>query len=88
MQTALVLMAASLGLAGCADQMLSDGRIISNTAAVLGQPPGVVTIADRRSDTTNTYYTARTPRGAYSCSINGGDALSLGIVMAPQCSRE
>jgi hypothetical protein len=35
---------------------------------------------------TNTYYTARPPRGTYSCVINGGTVLSAGIVNPPKCN--
>jgi hypothetical protein len=85
-------MAAALAVlitaSGCADQMLSNDRIRSNTAMALGQPDSAVVIADRRYDgATNTYYTARTPRGAYHCRINGGGLLAMGMTNAPQCSK-
>lgn len=83
----LAALAGSLLLAGCANTILSDERIRSNTALALGQPESAVTIADRHYDgMTNTYYRATTPRGAYQCVINGGTVLSAGIVNAPQCT--
>ena len=73
---------------GCADQILSNDRIRSNTAMALGQPDGAVVIADRRYDgTTSTYYTARTPRGVYRCVMTGGGAWDFGITNPPQCNR-
>ena len=82
---------ACLGLlivSGCAGTLLSDNRLRSNTAGVLGQPDSAVVITDRRDDgLTNTYYTARTPRGVFNCTINGGGLLALGEVNAPVCSR-
>jgi hypothetical protein len=84
---ACLSMAASL--AGCASTMLSDTRIQSATAGVLGQPPASVSISDRRDDgMTNTYYIAHTPRGAYACTINGGGLLAAGMVNAPTCNRQ
>ena len=74
-------------LTGCADKLLSDDRIRDNTAMALGQPTSAVTIADRRYDgATNTYYTARTPRGSYNCMINGGSIMAMGMTNPPQCA--
>lgn len=83
-----VFAALALGLlAGCADKLLSDDRIRDNTAMALGQPASAVTIADRRYDgATNTYYTARTPRGSYNCMINGGSIMAMGMTNPPQCA--
>jgi hypothetical protein len=79
-----------LGLAivsGCATNLLSDDRIRANTAGVLGQPASAVVISDRREEGLNTYYTARTRRGVFACSINGGNILTAGMVNAPICNR-
>jgi hypothetical protein len=85
--TVFALLAVTAALAGCANAILSDDRIRSNTALALNQPESAVTISDRHYDgMTNTYYTARTPRGTYSCVINGGTVLSAGIVNPPQCN--
>ena len=84
----LAVFAALLALAGCADKLLSDDRIRDNTAMALGQSASAVAITDRRYDgATNTYYTARTPRGAYHCVINGGSVMAFGMTNPPQCSR-
>lgn len=86
-KSAFILIAGTAMLAGCANSILSDERIKSNTALALNQPENAITISDRRYDgMTNTYYTARTPRGTYACAINGGTLLSAGIVNPPQCS--
>ena len=68
--------------------MLSDDRIASNTAGVLGVSPEDLTISNRRSDgATNTYYVARTRSGReYACTINGGGLLAMGLVNPPTCS--
>lgn len=85
---ALVCLSLLIGVSGCADQLLSNDRIKSNTAMALGQPDNAVTIANRRYDgLTTTYYTARTPRGSYRCLMTGGGAWDFGITNPPQCSR-
>lgn len=82
------LVLATLSLAGCANTLLSDDRIRDNTAMALGVPASAVTISNRRYDgATNTYYDARTPRGAYRCLINGGSIMALGMTNPPQCSK-
>jgi hypothetical protein len=79
----------AMALTGCASQLLSDERIISNTAGVLGVPPADLTISDRRTEATNTYYIARTRNGAsYACTINGGNALTFGMVNSPFCTAQ
>jgi hypothetical protein len=77
-----------IALSGCASTMLSNDRLRSNTAGALGQPDSAVIITDRRDDgLTNTYYKAKTPRGVFACTINGGGLLAAGMVNPPQCSR-
>jgi hypothetical protein len=75
-------------LIGCQESMLSDDRIVSNTAGVLGVPPSDVTISDRRTEgPTNTYYVAHTKaRKTYACTINGGGFLAAGMTDPPTCN--
>jgi hypothetical protein len=81
------LVAGTALLTACANSILSDDRIRNNTALALNQPESNVTISDRHYDgMTNTYYTARTSRGTFTCVINGGTVLSAGIVNPPQCN--
>lgn len=83
----LVILAAALALTSCADKLLSDDRIKTDTAAVLGLAAASVSISDRRYDgATNTYYVAYTPRGTYNCRINGGSVMALGMTNPPDCS--
>lgn len=78
--TALAL----LTLAGCAETTLPDARLRTRTEAYLGQP--VTQISNRRSaGFNNTRYEVRTPRGQYSCLVNGGNALDFGIISAITC---
>lgn len=82
----LAVLAASLVLSGCASTMLSDSRIQENTAFALNEPS--VTISNRHDDgLTNTFYMARTSHGSYSCTINGGGILAMGMTNAPQCMK-
>jgi hypothetical protein len=77
-----------IALSGCANTLLSDGRLRDNTAMALGQPEEAVTISNRRYDGfTNTYYVARTPRGTFNCSVNGGSVFAAGMVNTPRCTR-
>jgi hypothetical protein len=72
---------------GCQTTLLSDRRIASNTAGILGVAPGDLTISDRRSDPTNTYYVATTKdQKSYACAINGGGVLAMGLVNPPTCT--
>jgi hypothetical protein len=84
----VLLQASVLLLSACQAEMLSDDRIVSNTASVIGVRPDRFAIMDRYSDATNTYYTARTNAGAtYACVINGGGLLAAGMVDPPTCRQ-
>ena len=84
----VMLQASVLLLSACQAEMLSDDRIISNTAGVIGVRPDQFAITDRYSDPTNTYYTARTNTGAtYACVINGGGLLAAGMTDPPTCRQ-
>ena len=86
-----ILCAVTLGLllSGCATTLLSNERIISNTAGVLGISPDDITISNRRTEMVNTYYIAKTKKGAvYACAINGGNLLTAGMVNAPTCKKK
>ncbi len=76
-------------LAGCASTMLSNERIASETAGALGVSPDELTIQNRRTEMTNTNYIAKTKTGKeYTCIINGGNALTFGMVNPPMCSKK
>ena len=83
-----VLLAAAGSVSACQTEMMSDDRIVSNTAGVLGVSPDELTISERRSDgATNTYYIAVTRSGRkYACTINGGGLLAMGLVNPPTCN--
>ena len=78
---------ALLGLSACQDQLMSDDRMRSSIAGVLGVPPSSVTLTDRRSDgPTNTYVLAHVTGGrTYACTVNGGGVLAFGMMNPPTC---
>lgn len=76
-------------LGGCASTILSNERITSETAGALGVSPEELTIQNRRTEMTNTYYTAKTKTGKeYTCIINGGNILTAGMINPPMCSKK
>ena len=72
---------------GCATTILSNDRIVGETAGVLKMLPNDITIENRRTELINTYYTVKTTDGkAYNCIINGGNILTLGLLNSPRCT--
>lgn len=84
-------------LAGCATvaggtNMLTDERIVSESAGALGLAPANLTLVSRRTEGTNTYATLRArekdkDKAEYVCVINGGNLLSFGMVNPPTCTK-
>lgn len=75
--------------AGCASQLLSEDRLLTNTAGALGIPASELTISNRNEQVPNTYYLAKTKSGVeYACIINGGGILAAGMVNPPQCTKK
>jgi len=68
---------------------MSDERITTNTAEVVGVSPSDLTISNLRSEgPANTYYIARTASGLqYVCVINRGGILDTGASKPPSCDR-
>jgi hypothetical protein len=86
-----ILIACLGGISACQTTMLSNDRIASETAGVLGVPQAELLISERVQDgPTNTRYMAADSKtGArYSCVINGGGALALGMVNPPTCNKQ
>jgi hypothetical protein len=90
--TAALLIAAQL--AACATlaggtNVLSNERIVAESAGALGLAPGDLALLTRRTEGTNTYATLRAKdRKEYLCVINGGNLLSFGMVNPPICSAK
>lgn len=94
MQRLTVIGLAAVVLGGCtaiagSTNTLTDERIKSETAGALGYPPADVTIVSRRTEGVNTYVSLLTvDKHEYSCIINGGNLLTMGMINPPMCSRK
>ncbi|MDH7453089.1 hypothetical protein QF205_08395 [Luteimonas composti] len=84
----------SLALSGCTSlasgtNSLSDDRIRSESAGALGYDPAELTLVSRRTEGTNTYASLKAADGKeFTCIINGGNLLSLGMTNPPACGRK
>ena len=92
--SSLCILVASASLAGCASlasstNSLTDERIRSESAGALGYEPSELTLVSRRTEGVNTYASLRSADGKeFTCIINGGNLLSLGMTNAPSCGRK
>lgn len=69
--------------------MLSDERVIAESAGALGLAPAELSLQSRHTSGTNTYAVLRSRAGKeYSCTINGGNLLSFGMSNPPSCQRK
>ncbi|ASL42068.1 hypothetical protein bAD24_I01170 [Burkholderia sp. AD24] len=69
--------------------MLTDDKIKSSTSGTLGYSPDDLAITSRRTDGTNTYVNLKARDGKeYTCTINGGNLLTFGMVNPPACNRK
>lgn len=69
--------------------VLSDERLIAESAGALGLTPTELKLQSRSTSGTNTYVVLRGKDGKeYSCTINGGNLLSFGMVNPPTCQRK
>ena len=65
---------------------LSDDDAKAKVAGPLGYPTSALTLLTRKTEGTNTYVTVRaTDSKTFVCTINGGNALSMGLVNPPDC---
>ena len=89
MKKGFVLVIAVMGaLSGCASQLLSEDRLLSNTADALFVKPSDLTISERKEKVPNTFYVATINKTGrqYNCIVNGGSALTLGFTNPPMCN--
>lgn len=86
---ALFLGMVTTGIVACQDSKLSDVRLTTNTAEVVGVSPTELTISNRRTEgPVDTYYIATTASGAqYVCVVRGGGMLDAGPPRLPSCDR-
>lgn len=86
---ALAAIATGCGTIAEKTNMLSDQKIKSETAGVLGHTPDDLTIVSRRTEGTNTYVALKNKQGKeFNCIINGGNILSAGLVNPPTCAKK
>lgn len=91
---AVSLCAAVAGLSACttiasSTNILSDERIKSETAGVLGYSPGDLTITSRRTEGVNTYVNLQTKdHKEFTCIVNAGNLLSMGLTNPPMCNKK
>lgn len=68
---------------------LTDERVRSESAGALGYDPDELTIESRRTEGTNTYVNLTAKDGKqFSCIINGGNILTLGMTNPPMCNKK
>lgn len=66
---------------------ISDDQIRSKVGGALGAAPDSVTIISRRTSGTDTYVDVRVQgKRDYACTLNGGNALTMGIINPPTCN--
>ena len=96
MKLKLIVMslAASFVFTGCATiagstNTLTDERIMSETSGALGYAPNELTLVNRRTEGTNTYASLKANDGKeFTCIINGGNLLTMGMSNPPMCSKK
>jgi hypothetical protein len=86
--------AITLTFTGCASiasgtNTLTDEKIKSQTSGALGYSPDDILIVSRRTEGTNTYTNLKAKDGKeFTCIINGGNLLTMGMVNPPMCSKK
>jgi len=69
--------------------ILTDEKILSQTSGALGYSPNDLTIMDRRIDGTNTYVNLKAKdKKEFTCIINGGNFLTMGMTNPPMCGKK
>jgi hypothetical protein len=89
MKNAFVLVIVAMStLAGCASQLLTEDRLLSNTADALFVKTSELTITERHEKVPNTFYVATINKTGrqYNCIVNGGSVLTMGITNPPMCN--
>jgi len=86
---ATLLFSGCASIAGSSHTMLTDDRIRSESSAALGYAPEDLTLVSRRAEGLNTYASLKARDGKeFTCMINGGNWLSMGLTNPPMCSRK
>ncbi|WP_159015334.1 hypothetical protein [Cognatiluteimonas profundi] len=84
-----LLFSGCASIAGSSKTILTDDRIKSETSAALGYAAEDLTLVSRRTEGLNTYASLKAKDGKeFTCMINGGNWLSMGLTNPPVCSRK
>ncbi len=89
-----ILSISLLALSGCGvvaekTNFLSDDDVRAKSARAAGYEPSEVQLISRTTEGTNTYAVIRAKGNkTFSCILNGGNALTMGIVNPPSCVRK
>jgi uncharacterized lipoprotein len=81
-------------LSGCAvvaekTNFLNDDDVRRESARALGLQPDEVKLVSRATEGTNTYAVLQAKNGKkYTCTLNGGNLLTAGMVNPPQCKAQ
>ena len=87
--SAMLLFSGCASIAGSSHTMLTDDRIRSESSAALGYAPEDLTLVSRRVEGLNTYASLKAKDGKeFTCMINGGNWLSMGMTNPPVCGRK
>ena len=87
--SATLLFSGCASIAGSSHTMLTDDRIRSESSAALGYSPEDLTLVSRRVEGLNTYASLKARDGKeFTCMINGGNWLSMGLTNPSMCSRK
>lgn len=86
-----VLLTGCSSLGGIAESTntLSNDKILSQSAGVLGYSPSELSIVSKRTESTNTYVNLVSKnKKEFVCIINGGNLFSLGMTNPPVCGKK
>jgi hypothetical protein len=84
----------AFAVTGCAaiasgTNTLTDERIKAETSGALGYSPDQIDIVSRSTQGVNTYVSlVAAGKQEYTCIINGGNILTMGMVNPPMCSKK
>jgi hypothetical protein len=86
-KNSMVVALLALFLFGCTTSMVSNEKIMGVSSRASGKK--IVSIGGIERDGSNSYYDAKAEDGSmYSCSFNGGDIGSAGIIQHEKCTRK
>lgn len=68
--------------------VLSDVRVVEESALALGIPAAQLQLVNRRTEGTHTYVQLKSrDQREFTCIVNGGNLLSFGMTNPPSCAR-